>query len=240
MAIDATLLNTHKRDVFDSLRGVGLDPLQFEWTVRSIGAIPGRAARQVSELYAKSRPEFKFVCDFYNHFYHAHCSPWQGMRQSSLPDLSWENLLPFIERWAQIVNDELNTPDPWKALPGVATSAEVAVATTVANTEFSHREAEQLAKGLNEIKELFLGAVKDTSEHNALIEERMQVLLESTKRMGRKDWATLAIGTIVTLGVQLALPPDVVKQAFEILKQSLSGIVQLISPIIATGQHLIG
>ena len=140
--------------------------------------------------------------------------------------------------WGQLVQGELNTPDPWEALPGLAATTDIAIARDVPNNEFSYRETERLAKGLDEIRRLLLDAVGNSREQAALIDGQMQSLLEASKRMGRKDWANLAIGALVTLGLQLALPPEIVKQAFEILKQTLTGLVQLIPQVIATGQSL--
>jgi hypothetical protein len=236
--MDATLLNVQKQEVFDILRDSGLDPHNFEWGFQAIGGIPGRAGRDVSRLLPTLRPEFSFLFDFYDTTYHPHCSPWEGMRQASLGAVSWPSCLSFAQTWARLVNAELRTPDPWEALPGLATSAEIAVAANVANTEFSHRETERLASGLDEIRRLLLGAVGDSREQAALIDGQMQSLLEASKRMGRKDWANLAIGAVVTLALQLALPPETVRQAFEILKQTLTGVVHLIPQFIATGHQL--
>jgi hypothetical protein len=84
-----------------------------------------------------------------------------------------------------------------------------------------------------------LEAAGQSRENAALIDERMTSLLKASERMGRKDWVSLAVGSIVTLALQLALPAETVRQAFEILKETLTGIVQLAPQIIATGQHLI-
>ena len=39
--------------------------------------------------------------------------------------------------------------------------------------------------------------------------------------MGRKDWFNIAIGTLINLAIAIALPPDVTRQAFEILRDAL-------------------
>jgi hypothetical protein len=91
---------------------------------------------------------------------------------------------------------------------------------------------------LEEIRRLLLNAVGNSDERASLIEEQMKSLLEASESMGRKDWANLAIGALVTLGLQLALPPEIVKQAFEILKQTLTGLVHFVPQIVSTGQHL--
>ena len=56
--------------------------------------------------------------------------------------------------------------------------------------------------------------------------------------MGRKDWLNLTIGALISLSITIGLSPGTFKQALEILRQTLTGIVQLLPPIVATGQHL--
>jgi hypothetical protein len=56
--------------------------------------------------------------------------------------------------------------------------------------------------------------------------------------MGRKDWVNQAIGALMTLSITLALPPETTKQALEILRQTLTGLVHLTPHIIAAAQQL--
>ena len=68
--------------------------------------------------------------------------------------------------------------------------------------------------------------------------QALDSLLDASKRMGRKDWLNLTIGALISLSITIGLSPGTFKQALEILRQTLTGIVQLLPPIVATGQHL--
>ncbi len=237
--MDATLLNTQKRDVFEMLANSGLEPHQFEWTSGltgggSIGAPP----TQISILQSKSQPEFNFAFYFARGSYRPSCSPWEGKRVASLGEVSWPSCLGYVQMWAKLVQDELNTPDPWQALAGLATTSDIAVASEVANTEFSHRETDRLANGLEQIRRLLIDAAGRSEQSVAVINSQLNSLLDASKRMGRKDWVNQAIGALMTLSITLALPPETTKQALEILRQTLTGLVHLTPHIIAAAQQL--
>ena len=233
--MDATLLNTQKQEVFDVLRKGGLDPLQFDWTILHKQSPP----RTVSAIRSASRHEFTFVFDFHGGHYFPSCSPWKDKRHINLGQPNWPSILGFVQNWGQVVQAELNTPDPWKALPGIATTTDIAIASNVQNTEFSHRETERLSQGLEQIRRLLLDATAQSTEKAALINEQLNSLLDASKRMGRKDWVNQAIGGLITLSIAIALPPEITKQALEILRQTLTGLVHLVPQLVATGHQLI-
>jgi hypothetical protein len=237
--VDATLLNTQKRDVFEMLVDSGLQPHQFESNSGLRGGnVGGPPPTQISILQPKSRPEFYFTFDFARGCYHPRCSPWEGARVASLGEASWPSCLGYVQVWARLVQAELNTPDPWQVLPGLATTSDIAVASDVANTEFSHRETDRLANGLEQIRRLLIDAAGRSEQSVAVINSQLNSLLDASKRMGRKDWVNQAIGALMTLSITLALPPETTKQALEILRQTLTGLVHLTPHIIAAAQQL--
>jgi hypothetical protein len=232
--VDARLLNRQKQEVFDVLRKGRLDPLQFGWTTQHKQSPP----RLVSIIRSGSHPEFSFVFDFHGANYFPYCSPWTHTRHANFGSTPWPSILSHVHTWGQLVQAELNTPDPWTALPGLATTTDIAVASNVRNTEFSHRETERLNEGLEQIRSLLLHATRQSTEKAALINEQLNSLLDASKRMGRKDWVNQAIGALITLSITIALPPEITKQALEILRQTLTGLVHLMPQIVATGQQL--
>ena len=237
--MDATLLNIQRRNVFEALKSAGNDPLDFEWATRRGQAFSGRQGNQISALRSKIRPEFEFIFDFQEGAYRPTCSPWVGARSQAFGRAPWESCLTYVHTWAQLVWAELNTPDPWQSLPAIAQTADIAVAADAANTEFSVREAEQVTRGLNDIRSVLLEAVGQSNEKIELINREITRLEGSSKKMGRKDWLNQAIGALLMITWSIAAPPEVTKQVFQILKQSVSGIVQLAPHILAGGQHLL-
>jgi hypothetical protein len=234
--VDLTLLNTQKREVFDLLQSSAIDPLQFDWDVVGSAYLP---KSKVSVLFTKPTGEFSFKFDYDGEDYRPYCSPWAGVREAELKFMPWSGCLVAVATWAELAQSELNTLDPWKALPGLMTTTDIAVAANVANTEFSHRETERLADALEEIRRLLLDAVGNSKEKAEIIEAQLKSLRDASERMGRKDWVNQALGAIMTLSITLLLSPETTKQALEILRQALTGLVHLAPHIIATGRHLV-
>jgi len=146
----------------------------------------------------------------------------------------------YVGQWVNYVNSELNTPDPWKALPGYANIADLRIAPDVANTQFAFAETQQVAKALEDIRRLLLHRVRGSTEQMSLVNEQIDSLVESSKKMGRKDWFNITIGNLITLAIAIALPQDVTKQMFQILKDALGGVVHFLPPILAAGHQLLG
>jgi hypothetical protein len=85
---------------------------------------------------------------------------------------------------------------------------------------------------------LLIDAAGRSKQSVAVINSQLNSLLDASKRMERKDWVNQAIGALMTLSITLALPPETTKQALEILRQTLTGLVHLTPHIIAAAQQL--
>ena len=228
------LLNKQKNDVFERVKQGGLDPLGFEWVDRK-----NAHNVQYSVLRLRSEPSFYFDFDYTDHF-RPHCSPWHDRREVRLSTASWIEVLNYVNAWIQSLKNELNTPDPWNALSDYTEISGVRVAPNSVNTQFTVPEAEKVAHAIEDIRKLLLNHVGSATAQAAAVNDQLNSLLESSKKMGRKDWFNLAIGALITLAMNIALPPEITKQAFEILKASLTGIVHLLPPILASAQQLTG
>src|SRR5438132_5594652 len=206
--MDARLLNSQKTDVFNVIKQQGLDPLLFFWE-------DGQATvdkSPVSILRFKTERSYFFKFDFYNGKFTAQCSPWQRRRETRFQIGEWGLVPGYVGQWVNYVNSELNTPDPWKALPGYANIADLRIAPDVANTQFAFAETQQVAKALEDIRRLLLHHVRGSTEQMSLVNEQIDSLVESSKKMGRKDWFNITIGNLITLAIAIALPQDVTKQ----------------------------
>jgi len=233
--MDGRLLNTAKREIFDIIRENELDPFAFEWTeIKS-------EDDKVSKLRLKTDPTLYFTFDVGSDGrWWPRCSPFGGQREANLGQSSWSSLLAYFLQWLSEAEREMTTPDPWKALAGVAQMADLNISPDTTNTQFTFGETQQISKSLNDIRSVLAEHVSDSAEQIALINRELDSLLESSQRMGRKDWFNLAIGTLINIATAVALSPDATKQVFQILKASLTGIVHFLPRILASGQALGG
>jgi len=236
---DFTLLNVHKQEIFDLLKQRKIDPLHFELTVGELnqGSIRNR---RYSILRSKFRKDFHFSFAPSGDRFLVVCSPGKGQRQSHLGQLDWENCIPYVMDWARTVERELNTPDPWESLPKIAENAELAVTPGTANTPLTYSEVQQIQRAIADMRRLFVATSKQSLENETAIREQMDALQLASERMGRKDWVNLAIGTVVSLALQVAASPETIKAAFEILRRAVTGIVDLLPTVVETGRQLLG
>jgi len=95
-----------------------------------------------------------------------------------------------------------------------------------------------VAKGLEQIRQLLLEHTKSSTEQSRLVNEQIESLITASQKMGRKDWFNLAVGALINLALVIALPPEVTHKVFEVLKASLTGIIHLLPPVLATAQQL--
>lgn len=212
----------------------GLDPFAFTWKDVKSGE------DKVSQLVLKRDPGLCFTFDVNGRGEWApYCSPFGGRRSVKLGTATWPSILGYVGQWAGELRQELDTPDPWEALPGIAKVAGANMSPETANNPFSVPEARQISKALEEIRELLLAQVKGSIEHARLVDREIKALRDASERMGRKDWFNLAIGTLINIATAVALSAEATKQVFHILKASLSGIIHFV-PILAAAPQIAG
>ena len=88
---------------------------------------------------------------------------------------------------------------------------ESAASTDTSNAPFTDEEKAYIVEGINEIKQYLLTAHKLDPE---LVESRLNYLIESWERVGRKDWINLLISVLVGIVISAALPPEATRELF--------------------------
>jgi hypothetical protein len=137
---------------------------------------------------------------------------------------SWRKVEEHVQRWAEEVKHDLDTPDRWaelqherEILTGVRNEA-------VENTPFSADERAEIAERLREIGEYLTRTYALSSEQMLLVEAKLDEIESAAGRIGRKDWLLLLFGVMFEVIVTGLLPPDIVQH---ILTIALDGLDQL-------------
>jgi hypothetical protein len=76
---------------------------------------------------------------------------------------------------------------------------------------------------------IFLTAHKLDPE---LVESRLNYLIESSERVGRKDWLNLLISVLVSIVISAALPPEATRELFRFVGTVLRQIINM--PLLLT------
>lgn len=123
---------------------------------------------------------------------------------------SWAKVEERVQRWAEDVKRDAETPDLWAELQR---DREILTATRyedVENTPFTSDERAEIADELREIKE-FVRNTHLLSEAKTLsLEAKLDHLEAATDRVGRKDWLLLFLATMFSVIATDLLPQDVV------------------------------
>jgi len=130
--------------------------------------------------------------------------------------------LAGLVRWLGWLKRETETPDLWGAISQEANLIESATS-DMDNTPFTAEEKTYVLSGLNEIKQYLLTAHKLDP---ALVEGHIKYLVESSDRLGRKDWKNLLLATIVSVVMSGALPSESVREVFMFIGTVLSRILK--------------
>lgn len=100
------------------------------------------------------------------------------------------------------------------------------------NSPFTPEEQVEVAKQLNEIKELL---VQTHQADPAALESRIDYLIDASTRMGRRDWLNIFIGGIFSWALTGLVPPEGVREVLAIASHGLGhlfggGVPQLPMP----------
>ncbi|GAH49331.1 unnamed protein product, partial [marine sediment metagenome] len=213
------LLKRQRNQVFDLIRSVGLEPYNFQWsTVKSEESI----GLKVSQLnYRDSEYFFKF--DFYEYSsYWIVFSPGSGRPvEKNLVAPEWESIPPYVSQWLAELKREVEEPDLWAHISEYRLPEGATPRDDTSNKPFAAFEVEQIEKSIREIG-IFLREHYGESEG---IEGKLDYLIEASKRMGRKDWLNICIGTLVTLGVTQAIQGEHIQHVWNLIRAALKGVV---------------
>ncbi len=91
-------------------------------------------------------------------------------------------------------------------------------------TLFSIHEKKQISMAINELKLLINKNFETTIEEQKLVGERLEYLIESTKKLNKFDWKSLVLSTVIGITTTLTLDVEKGKLLFELFRQVFSTV----------------
>lgn len=134
----------------------------------------------------------------------------------------WTNVQDRVQRWAEEVKGDVETPDLWAELQREREILTGARYQDVENTPFTSDEQAEISEQLRQIKELMQGSLSEVQMRS--LEQRLGEIEAAAGRIGRKDWLLLFLGAMFTELVTGVLPPEAVQR---IVTMGLHGLDQL-------------
>ena len=123
----------------------------------------------------------------------------------------WQSMFEIAKGWLAVVAKEHFEPNLWH-LNDVERALGAPAFDEMDNRKFSEIELSRIESALVELKAFLVATSGHTGEQNSFITLRLTHLEDASKRLGRKDWITLAMGTLTNIIVGVALAPDAARE----------------------------
>jgi hypothetical protein len=130
----------------------------------------------------------------------------------------WDGQLEVFQSWLGALRSETGTVSLWDTL-GSQSARDLATA-DLSNRRLTNEERRHIAERIEQVRIYLKSTVTDQEALNR-IDDKLDYLIESSKRLGVKDFANLALGVLMTLGIEAALD---VHRAQEVVNLFLSGM----------------
>jgi hypothetical protein len=223
-----TLMTSQKNSVLECIKHTTLDPFNFRWSkVTSQHTIADGKYARVSKL-SYINTDYYFIFDLIKGQHYCLFSPGQEKLHDSQYPGSWFFVLEYIKKWLEYIEREIRQPDLWDELAKHKISYDGNIAKETTNEPFSVSQAQQITGGIEKIRIYLVNEFKDDYNSKELINEKLDYLVDATKRQGRKDWFHTCIGVFVSMATALAMSPEQTNNIWMILKTAVSGIIKLI------------
>ena len=89
---------------------------------------------------------------------------------------------------------------------------------------FTTHEKKQISMAINELKLLINKNFESTVEEQKLVNERLEYLIESTRKLNKFDWKSLVLSTVIGIATTLTLDVEKGKLLFELFRQVFSTV----------------
>lgn len=222
------LLKSQANEVLNLMKENNIEPKDFQWTIE-----PSRLLDcEANKIYDKNT-SYYFIFDFSGKMaesgirypYYVEYYPNKFGRKTDIHILNWESTLTAFKDWIKIIKKEIEAEDPWYIFS--ADKEQFAGPfDDLDNEPFNENDQKVILSRIKEI-ENYLSNFDEISEDNMIIiNKQLDYLIDSSKRMGRKDWYLVAYGTIFTLLAGLALPPAISHKIFNFIVTSIGNILR--------------
>ena len=188
------LLKSQANDIFLAITEAGWNPTNFTWT--SVTSSYSRSS-QVSQLNLNGS-SFHFKFENISSEFNCSFSPGKQFITEHKRTSSFTSQLTVFKDWVKYLSREVKSPNLWAEIANNSALLETNLDGD-SNKKFTKTEKKVIADGIEEIKQYLLTTQKlDLT----LIESPLKYLVESSDRLGRKDWKNILIGTIISIIIQ--------------------------------------
>lgn len=215
---DYRLLKSQRNDVFHWIREVGLSPSEFKWSASTdSNRFPDNPHSILNHI-----PSGYFLnFDRSSRGYQIHFYGSPGRNELSFSHYGKERELwsdevkESVQEWLNNVKREIELPDLWElAHKEMDILDSVGKTSALENTPFSDDEQILISSRILEIEHFLINSQDLDDKQQQAVKKQLEYLVDSSTRLGRKDWMNIGIGALFSLAMQLYLPAEPSRQLF--------------------------
>jgi hypothetical protein len=218
------LLKSQKNEVFELIKASGLDPFNFKWGAEDSLLPDGPIVDRL--IYINSPYFYQF--DVHKGSHYSFFSPGHQKNVEHGYPGSWAGQIVYFKNWLSYLKREIEQPDFWAEIERFRPSSEWEIRADLTNELFSVIQTNQIIAGINQIRDYLLQQIATDMEQSKLINERLDYLMASVNRLGRRDWFHTAIGVFTTIMIGLAMSPEQARTIWGFLRNALAGVIQFL------------
>jgi hypothetical protein len=219
-ALPSLLLDSQREEVYAAVKRAGFAPREFE--LEDVGAYGGDGMGQIAELWHRPTGfRFAFRQEIGGGWW-AQLSPGSDSREERTKVGGWQEMvMSAIGYWLAFIKREVGARDPWRELESERQLARPPAADD-SNAPFTAEEQEAIRERLRAVHTEIAARYELPDAKLEAVIERLDYIADAAERMGRMDWRQMTVGTLFTLAVEAAIPPDVIRTALSVLFQGIT------------------
>ncbi|MBI6120896.1 hypothetical protein [Salegentibacter maritimus] len=212
------LLTSQKNSIYDLIVKNGLSPSQFKFSKSAnkynYDGFATNLEYKNDEFYFSFQTAENSENDHYAIF-----SPGDDVYFEEFFSRSWNSQLAVFSNWLRYLKREITVPDKWKVLHDQVDHLDLKIDQD--NDKFSAKEFIELTNRIIELKES-LNKIDLLPEQLEIINSKLDHLNKTAEDLGKFDWKSLFIGTIVNTVIQLNLTPENAQLLWSTIKNVFS------------------
>lgn len=210
------LLVSQKNKLFDIIEKNGLTPGLFEYNeifYREGGVVTTKITLKNNSFHFSISSENK------GRAFRIICSPGNVMYEDLYLGEYWLQLEDAYNKWLGYLKREMQLEDKWEKLNNEIQSLQLyKEGNDFLNSKFTVPEYLEIKQKIFQLKD-GIARLELLPEQIALLNDKLDLVLDMTTQLGRFDWKSLFIGTIVSIIIQLGVTQDNAKAIWALIKQ---------------------
>lgn len=197
---------SQRNAVFRAVESFGFDPGDFEWQVAASPIRPNDTIDSLVHLSSGYHFAFEYNTNRYDPADRMSLfSPGPDSPRVVTPAMGWDEQIQHVYIWLRSLAREVSTVSLWDTF-GREPTRELATA-NLSDSKLNKEQRQEIEVRVQTVR-LYLRANVDDPDRRARAEKKLDELIDASKRLGKKDFANVALGLLMTIAVEAALDPD--------------------------------